>query len=73
MHSTRLLDADAGAQAQVLAEAGPDGLPVGEIAERVHTLGLRDMRSSKAPKVLTRMPSPIVIVFAPAVLECLAF
>lgn len=37
--------------AQVLAEAGPGGLPVGEIADRVQTLGLRDMRTSKAPKV----------------------
>jgi len=36
--------------AQVLAEAGADGLPVGAIAERVQTLGLRDMRTSKAPK-----------------------
>lgn len=58
MHSTQLPGADAGRHAQVLAEAGAGGLPVGEIAERVHTLGLRDMRSSKAPKVLTRAPSP---------------
>jgi len=36
--------------AQVLAEAGAEGLPVGAIAERVQTLGLRDMRTSKAPK-----------------------
>lgn len=58
-------------KAQVLAEAGPNGLPVGEIAERVHTLGLRDMRSSKAPKVPMRAPAPPCHNFC-NLFECLA-
>lgn len=35
--------------AQVLAEAGPDGLSVGEIVRRIQSSGLRDLRSSRNP------------------------
>ncbi|KAK9843536.1 hypothetical protein WJX81_007913 [Elliptochloris bilobata] len=49
---------------QVLADAGPGGLPVGEIAERVQTLGLRDMRTSKAPKASVVAALSADLVFA---------
>lgn len=35
---------------QVLAEAGPEGMRVEEIARRIQKLGLRDLRSSRTPE-----------------------
>lgn len=34
---------------QVLAEAGPDGLALGEVVRRINAAGLRDLRSSRNP------------------------
>lgn len=36
---------------QVLAEAGPDGLGITEIAKRIQKQGLRDLRTSRTPEV----------------------
>lgn len=36
---------------QVLAEAGPVGLSIAEIARRIQRSGLRDLRTSKTPEV----------------------
>lgn len=36
---------------QVLAEIGPEGLSIGEIARRIQQSGLRDLRTSKTPEV----------------------
>lgn len=35
---------------QVLAEAGPDGLALGEVVRRINAAGLRDLRSSRNPE-----------------------
>lgn len=35
---------------QVLAEAGPEGLMIAEIAKRIQKQGLRDLRTSKTPE-----------------------
>lgn len=35
---------------QVLAEAGPEGLSIAEIAKRIQKQGLRDLRTSKTPE-----------------------
>lgn len=35
---------------QVLAEAGPRGLMIAEIAKRIQKQGLRDLRTSKTPE-----------------------
>ena len=36
---------------QVLAETGPEGLSISEIARRIQQSGLRDLRTSKTPEV----------------------
>lgn len=52
---------------QVLAETGPEGLMVGEIARRIQQAGLRDLRTSKTPEASLYTPpfntpaSPIVL------------
>ena len=35
---------------QVLAEAGPEGMPVYDIAREIQKRGFRDLRSSKTPE-----------------------
>ena len=34
----------------MLAEAGPDGLPLSEVVRRIQAAGLRDLRSSRNPE-----------------------
>ena len=41
---------------QVLAETGPEGLMVGEIARRIQQAGLRDLRTSKTPEASLYTP-----------------
>jgi len=43
---------------QVLAEMGPEGMSIGEIARSIQLSGLRDLRTSKTPEVLLYLQNP---------------